>query len=380
MPEEGKEYNESIKLVVEKLSEFSFRDTKMEMEMIVDQMRALEQQIAGMQEQLVLLDHSPKVEEYQEVRVNVRDVKEISLDMFKTLPEFSGERDKYPAWRNSAMNVMKIFENHTDKPKYFEALNIVRNKITGAASESLTNYNTVFNFDAIISRLDFTYADKRPVYIIEQEMIVLQQKSLSVEDFYDSVNKKLNALINKINMTHNEISVARAMVQEASLKALRTFVTGLRGDLGRILYASNPSTLPEAYAKIQTIINDQERIRFANQYNQPQHGKYEPTRLNPNFKPKMRMPFQPLPNKNDKPEPMDVDRSSMNVNVGSPKRQWSGQHSNSKNNRKFQRINQTEVIEKEEENAVPAESDDANSSDGELNEIIDETSSIFLDN
>lgn len=106
---------------------------------------------------------------------------------------------------------MPIFVAHMHETRYFEAINIVRNKITKSASESLTNYNTVFNFDAIISRLDFTYADKRPIYIIEQEMIVLKQRSLSIEDFYDSANKKLNALINKINMTHKERSVACAM-------------------------------------------------------------------------------------------------------------------------------------------------------------------------
>lgn len=377
MPEVGEECSEAIDLIADKLSQFSLRDT---MEAISEQVRNLQQQVVALQEQLLVIDHAPRVEEYQEVNVNIRDVQDISLDMFKTLPEFSGDRDKYPAWRSSAINVMKIFGNHTDKPRYFEALNIVRNKITSAASETLTNYNTVFNFDAIISRLDFTYADKRPIYIIEQEMIVLQQRALSIEDFYDAVNKQLNALINKINMTHKEKLVARAMVHEASEKALRTFVTGLRGDLGRILYASNPTTLPEAYAKIQTIINDQERIRFANQHNQPQRDRQEPPRLNPNFKPKPKIPFQPPQNKNDKPEPMEVDRSSMNVNVGSPKRQWSGQHSNSKDNRKFQRINQTEVTETAEEKVDSAEDEDAISTEGELNQITDETSSVFLDN
>lgn len=110
--------------------------------------------------------------------------------------------------------------------KYFEALNILRNKIVGAAADTLTNYNDVFNYGAIVARLDFTNADKRPVHIIEQELIVLQQRNLTIEDFYDEVNKKLNALINKINFTHKDRNIARAMVQEASEKALRTFITG----------------------------------------------------------------------------------------------------------------------------------------------------------
>lgn len=356
----------------------------MDVNELANQIRALQEQIVAINAQVEQQNRAPAVEEYREVQVNVPDVKDISLDMFKTLPEFSGHRDRYTAWRNSAMNVMKIFNGHQDKPKYFEALNIVRNKIVGSASETLTNYNTVLNFDAIIDRLDFTYADKRPIYIIEQEMIVLQQKNSSIEDFYDEVIKKLNALINKINMTHKEKAVADAMVQDASAKALRTFVTGLKGRIGELLYASMPATLPEAYAKIQTIVNDQERIKFANQFNhQPQNFKHEQGRMNPNFKPKAKTPFQASHQQSNKPEPMDVDRSSLNVNVGSPKRQRSVQHSTSNNNRKFQRVHHAEVAESEIENNVSCELDDEidnEASAAEVNESNDETASIFLDN
>lgn len=383
-------YEQSIESIVENLTKFSFDDRKEKMDALVDQMRLLQQQMLSLSEQVKVLDNTPKVEVYQEVKANVNEAKEISLDMFKTLSEFNGDRDRYTAWRNTTINVMKIFEGYTDTPRYFEALSIMRNKIVGAASETLTNYNTVFNFDAIIARLDSTYADKRPIYIIEQEMTVLQQKNLSIEDYYDLVNKKLNSLINKINMTHKDKPVARAMVHDASEKALRTFVTGLRGDLGRILYASNPSTLPEAYAKIQTIVNDQERIRFANQYNQTRFEKYEPMRINPSFKPKPKLPFQmqhqnAQNNNNPKPVPMDIDKSSMNVNVGNTKRPWSGHHSNSHNNRKFQRVNQVEMVDDNGQDGTVNEEAEVNEDNNEWTnatdgDSADETSSIFLDN
>lgn len=47
---------------------------------------------------------------------------------------------------------------------------IIRNKVVGAAPNILNNYNTAFNFNAIMERLDFTNADKRPIYILEQEL------------------------------------------------------------------------------------------------------------------------------------------------------------------------------------------------------------------
>lgn len=67
--------------------------------------------------------------------------------------------------------------------------------------------------------------------------------------------------------------------------------------------------------------------------------------MNPNIKPKAKSPFQASHQQSNKPEPMDVDRLSLNVNVGSPKRQRSVQHSTSNNNRKIQRVNHAEVAE-----------------------------------
>lgn len=369
----------SIENLTKRIAKFNLNDSTM-VEALSEQIKALQTQVAVLQTQIVTLDKTTKIEEYEEIKVTIIDAKDISLEMFKTLPEFNGDRTKYTSWRNSAINVMKIFDGHKDKPRYFEALNIVRNKIVGAASEALTNYNTVFNFDAIIARLDFTYADKRPTYIIEQEMIVLQQKNLTFEEFYDEVNKKLNALINKINMTYKQKGVAEAMIKDASEKALRTFVTGLMGNLGPILYASHPASLPDAYAKLQTIINDRERIKFANQYNQPRSINKEPNRINPNFNPNYKPKFKksnqnsyPFERNISKPEPMDVDKTSMTVNVGNQeKRPRSGEFSNCVGNKKkFQRINQLEDSSSDEAEEEKKEGDESGTDD--------EKSSVFLD-
>lgn len=81
---------------------------------------------------------------------------------------------------------MKILDGHSDKPKYFEALNIVRNKIVGSASEVLTNYNTVFNSDTIISRLNFTYADQRPVLLSIYILPLHYQVRPEIQKFYQN--------------------------------------------------------------------------------------------------------------------------------------------------------------------------------------------------
>lgn len=225
------------------------------------------------------------VEEYRDLNVNVSVPKDVSLDIYKTLPEFNGEREKYATWRSMVTTAIGLLKNHQSSMRFYEALMIIRNKITGPASNILNNYNTVFNFDAIIDRLDFTYSDKRPLYILEQELMVLQQNELSMDAFYDLVNEKLNAIVNKINMTYKEKQTAKSFIESANEKALRTFITGLNNRKGEMLYAANPSTLPEAYARLQTIVNDQERISFASRYNSKSAMKSSQNMRNPQFKP-----------------------------------------------------------------------------------------------
>lgn len=48
-------------------------------------------------------------------------------------------------------------------------------------------------------------------------MIVLHQKNLKIEDFYDEVNKKLKALISKINMTYEDKGIDQASLNKKHL-------------------------------------------------------------------------------------------------------------------------------------------------------------------
>lgn len=216
-----------------------------------NQINVLNEQLHQQQEQLRANQPAP-VEEYRDLTFNIQRAEDVSLNLFKTLLEFSGDRTAYATWRTIVKTAMKLLENHQASMQFCQALMIVRNKITGAASNILKNYNTAFNSEAIIDRLDFTYADKHPLYVLEQELLVLQQNKLSIDEFFDKVNEKLNAIVNKINMTHTTPATARAFIESYNEKALRTFITGLSYRKGEILYASNPSSLPDAYAKLQS--------------------------------------------------------------------------------------------------------------------------------
>lgn len=302
---------------------------------------------------------NPTVQQHQALTFNIQRPEDVSLNLYKTLPEFSGDRMNYATWRTVVKTAMNLLGNHQNSMQYCQALMITRNKITGAASIVLNNYNTPFNFDAIMDRLDFTYADKRPIYILEQELLVLQQNKLSVDEFYDKVNAKMNTIINKINMTHAEPATTRALMEGVNEKALRTFITGLSNRRGEILHASNPTSLPEAYAKLQTIINDQERIRFANRYNHTDTNKRN-FEIYPAKNPQFRFKDPEKTRDQAEPTPMEVDRTSTRVHVERPssqnipnpmnsyfKRNLSQQNStqqNSSQRLKQQRINNMDTL------------------------------------
>lgn len=150
--------------------------------------------------------------------------------------------------------------------KHYQAVAIIRNKIRGAAVGVLASFNTVLNFKAIIARLDFTYADKRPVYLIEQELSTLRQGNLTVLKFYE-VERKLTLLTNKTIMTY-EGHIANSINEKYRMDALRVFISGLKKPLSDILFSTRLADLPSALALAQGVEANHERYIFATNFSQ----------------------------------------------------------------------------------------------------------------
>lgn len=226
---------------------------------------SLHSELEQVRRQLQNLGSSNNVIEYSVESIDSTIQCEENLDVIKSLPEFKGKITNYVSWREAANNSMSLYIRGSKK--YFAALTILRNKITQDANDILTNHGTVLNFDAILSRLDFAYADKRPCHIIEQEMSVLRQGSRTLVEFYNEVNKKLTLLINKIIMTHGTGSaITKELNKKNREAALRTFITGLNHPLDQILFTLAPKDLPNALAKAQELYSNQMRAQFALQF------------------------------------------------------------------------------------------------------------------
>ncbi len=217
--------------------------------------------------------------------------------------------------------------------KYFAALTILRNNITNEANDVLTNHGTVLNFDAIIARLDFAYSDKRPIHIIEQELSVLRQGTMTVIEYYNLVNKKLTLLINKTIMTHgNSAEITKELNKRNRNHALRIFITGLNEPLRDIIFSLNPQDLPDALAKAQELESNNQRARFAQNFaneqlrvrqNYPSNNLRFPRRNNYSGEQQNAFPKTQANNfvkdqqsSYSKHEPMDVDPSVSRIYNG----------------------------------------------------------------
>lgn len=286
-----------------------------------------------------------EITEYQREIIDDTVVCEEPLDVIKSLPPFNG-KNSYVSWREAATNSMSLYKKKSRK--YYAALTILRNKITDDANDILTNHGTILNFDAILSRLDFAYADKRPLHIIEQELSIMRQGSLSIIDYYNEVNKKLTSLINKTIMTHDSNSeLTKELNKKNRQYALRVFITGLNPPLANIIFSLSPTDLPNALAKAQELESNNIRANFAFQFNKMNNpGNHNSNKSNNMLRFPQRNQKDSQQNVQNrpaepKPEPMDIG-SSANVvqsqrNTSSNQFNQSGQANfNQSNGQNFQ--------------------------------------------
>lgn len=216
------------------------------------------------------LEPPSAAEEYREIQIRPGVQCDETLDIVKSVPEFKGEPQRYVSWRQAAITAHKLFEPYVGSSKYYQAVAILRNKIIGSADAALSAYNTVLNFKAIIARLDFTYMDKKSIFTLEQELSTLRQGQKTIIQFYDEVERKLTAIVNKIIMSHEgDDPLIKSFNQKYRDDALRVFISGLKRPLCDTLFSCKPSDLPTALALAQELETNQNRYHFAAIYN---HG------------------------------------------------------------------------------------------------------------
>lgn len=225
---------------------------------------SFEATIADLTRRLQSLEPPSAVEAYKEIEIVPNKTCEETLDIIKSVPEFKGDPTRYVSWRQAATTAHKLFEPYVGSSKYYQAVAILRNKVVGNADAALSTYNTVLNFKAIIARLDFTYMDKKSIFTLEQELSTLRQGQKTIIQFYDEVERKLTAIVNKIIMSNEgDANLIQSLNQKYREQALRVFVSGVRKPLCDTLFSCKPADLPSALALAQELEANQNRYHFA---------------------------------------------------------------------------------------------------------------------
>lgn len=215
---------------------------------------------------------TPQIQTFEPIDIKGNVVCNEPLDAVKCLPEFTGSQETYVSWRQAAKAAYRIFEDFIGSSRHYQAVVIIRSKIRGPADAVLSSFGTVLNFDAIINRLDFTYSDKRPIHVIEQEMGTLRQGNLTLLQYYDEVEKKLTLLTNKVAMSY-AASEAKVLCDKFRDDALRVFISGLRRNLTDVLFSAKPKDMPSALALAQEVESNHDRYAFATSFAKNQEDR-----------------------------------------------------------------------------------------------------------
>lgn len=332
---------------------------KIQLNISTERQKTSEATIKKLNENLNQFQYESTYTEYKDIETTISSGDSIQLESYRSIPEFNGDKTMYRSWREQVtrrMNMIKAFQDH---PKYEAALGIIRSKITKAASDILINNQTAYNIDAIIDRLDFSYADQRPLYVVEADMTSIRQSGKGLQEYYDKINQALNMVISKIVMTYRNTAEQQSLITEIQNKAVRTFILGMQSPMIRnILYGQGPKTLSQAYAIAQTVHYDNQHLQLdQNRDLQRMQDKIQSRilhqtsapKFNPNFS--YNKPQQPQRNF-IKTEPMEVDISSrfkqttngqqLNQQMNTPqKREYVPSHQYAQQPQKIQRINQS---------------------------------------
>lgn len=129
-----------------------------------------------------------------------------------------------------------------------------------------------------MKRLDYTYCDQRPLYVLKDELIRLTQGKLTLSEFHDEGSNALTVVTSKIAMCGNAPESIKCMTAHAMEDAVRTFKTGINNELIRSTLYGNPiRDLEHAYAIAQTIGHDNNHrgLRYNNVFHKEKRSHHE---------------------------------------------------------------------------------------------------------
>lgn len=342
--------NEQFKVILEKFDriELAYREQSERLEEKSKKLENIEIFLRKEYENKPVPALEPVYEDQYPRQFSGRD---LSTKVIESLPQFKGDPSNYQTWRSQVTTAFKKFEGNEGSENYWDALCLLRSKITDEASNMLTSHNTKMNFKGILRRLDLTYGNRKPIEVLEFELQNLKQGNLELSKFYQLVNEKRTEIVNKYLAVYgDESEYFRVMSVKTSENAHRTFLAGLKRNIRDHVVDRKTRTLEDAYAEAQVVVNEfdeagiytdryqetvpktnyknpkktdnfeQKYIRTRNQMQNEQPNLYQQNYYSyKNHQPlryQSQMPPKPI-SQQSKPTPMDID-PSVKQNYGKP--------------------------------------------------------------
>lgn len=212
-------------------------------------------------------------------------------DIIKLIPGYDGDVKGLPAWITSVQQKLDCALAQVPTSEKDNALklwsSIIRDKITGKASEVLITNQTECKWDNIKSQLTDRFADKRDLATIVNRIPYIKQGNLTVEQFYFECSEILSDLSAKVNLDPNLQPCAKAVVASYETMIINAFIDGLHEPFSSLVRTSRPSSLLSAYqhAMEQSNAADRrkEKLKFQNKpsdsrvQNAPPNSSRRPT-------------------------------------------------------------------------------------------------------
>lgn len=167
-------------------------------------------------------------------------------DVVKTIGQFSGDRSEFLTWYQAVERVMKVYEPLKGTAKYYGIVLYIRNQIVGPASILLNVNNVPCNLESICKCLESHYSEKKDISVLDTGLVQLFQGTQSLDEYYMQICNQLSQILRHIENVEIGNDQKESLIKFYKLKALDTFISGVNGELSRILFCRNPQNLEEA--------------------------------------------------------------------------------------------------------------------------------------
>lgn len=123
---------------------------------------------------------------------------------------------------------------------------LIRNKITGEASNSLVSIGNPLDWNIVRAHLIDYFSDKRSIDYLKRKLTELVQRNKTLEEYYSESSDLQTALINTVDPALSP-DEKEYFMRDVSSEVLREFLLGLRPELSNYVRPQNPKNIKDAF-------------------------------------------------------------------------------------------------------------------------------------